>query len=130
MIKIADFDSTFLAAAPHDLEVILQRRHGKGVNAFWLNHDTEEYPKISILVNAELAAVHYIPEEFQAGFRSCGKTPGLEPNGTTAFSISGFSGDDVEEPNESVVPFSTALAVAKEFFASKQLPKCIDWSEL
>lgn len=130
MMKVVDIDSSFVVGSVEELERVLLRRHGKDANAFWLSHATQEYPKLSILVNADLAAIHYIPAEFQAGFRSVGKTPGLESRGTTVFSISKYSGDNIEEPNESVLPFSVALSVATEFFNRSELPTGVEWEEL
>ena len=130
MMKIVDFKDTHVAKGLPELERILLRRHGKGLNAFWLSHESQEYPTLSILVKGDLAALHYIPTEDEAGFRSAGKMPGLEPSGTTSFSMSENPADDVEELNDSILPFSVALSVAKEFFVSNELPAAIEWLEL
>jgi hypothetical protein len=130
MMKVVDFNSTHVAKGLRELETILLKRHGKGLNAFWLSHESQEYPTLSILVKGDLAALHYIPTEHEAGFRSVGKMPSLDPRGTTSFSISENAADDVEELNDAVLPFSVALSVAKDFFASNELPAGVEWLEL
>jgi hypothetical protein len=130
MMTIVDFKSTHVAKELRDLEAILLRRHERGLNAFWLSREGQEYPTLSILVNGNLAALHYIPTEHEAGYRSVGGMPGLEPGGTTSFSLSECPADDVGELNESVLSFSVALSVAKEFFASNELPTAIEWLDL
>ena len=130
MMKVVDFKSTHTAKGLRELETILMRRGRNGLNAFWLSHENQEYPTLSILVKGDLAALHYIPAESEAGFRSVGKMPGLEPRGTTSFSISENPADDVEELNDSVLPFSVALSVANEFFACNKLPVAVEWLEL
>jgi immunity protein Imm1 of predicted polymorphic toxin system len=35
-----------------------------------------------------------------------------------------------EVPNNAVVPFSDALAAAKDFFTTQELPRSVDWFEL
>ena len=68
MITVVDFKSTHVARELRDLETILSRRYGDGRNAFWLSHENQKYPTLSILVNGDMAAIHYIPAEREAGF--------------------------------------------------------------
>jgi len=129
-MKVVDFKRTYTATARSDFEGILSERYGTGVNAFWLSDDAREYPTLSILVKGDLAVLHYIPVENEAGFRSVGEIAGLDETGTTTFSISENAADDVIEPNAAVVPFSVALSVANEFFTSSRLPMALKWEEL
>ena len=129
-MKVLDFHSTTEARDLGELEAILSRRHGEGVNAFWLSHGTEEYPSLSILVKNDLAVLHYLPIEHDAGHRSVGNLPGLKPGETTTFAMSENRADDVDELNEAVVPFSAVIEAAKEFFRSQQLPQSVQWVRL
>lgn len=130
MMRVVDFRGTDIATDLHELETILSKRYGEGLNAFLLSHHSEKYPTLSILVKGDLAALHYIPREREAGYRSAGKMPDMEPEGIASFSLSETPADDVGEPNESVLPFSVAVSVAREFFVSNRLPSTIGWLEL
>jgi hypothetical protein len=48
-MKIEDYDAVCEAATSQDIEAALSKRHGNGMNTFWLSHGTEEYPYINIL---------------------------------------------------------------------------------
>jgi hypothetical protein len=129
-MKVTHFNGTCQANDVHELETILMKRHGNGLNAFWLSHGGEEFPTLSVLVKGELAVLHYMPAENDAGFRSVGNRPGLKPGGTTTFSLSKHRADDVQELNDAVVIFTAALAAAKQFFFSKALPGSVEWLKL
>ena len=129
-MKVVDINGVSEPTNIHELEIILIRRCGNGFNAFWLSHEGEEYPMLSLLVNDDLATLNYVPKECDAGFRSVGRMPDLAPGETTTFSISNNRADDVVVLNDAVLPFSVALQAAKEFFFSKDLPKAVEWLEL
>src|SRR5256885_6237474 len=127
-MRIQDFSGVYDSRNDADIEAALAKRHGPNVNAFWLSHDNEKYPMILILAKAELASLHYFPKERHAGFSSVGGVKGLNAGGTTTF----FMNSETEEHevlNDSIVPFSTALTVAKEFSRSKELPTSAEWLE-
>lgn len=128
-MRIQDFERVYDASGNDAIDSALTKRHGSGVNAFWLSHGSSKYPALLILVNGELASLHYFPKDRHPGFRSVGKVEGLEPGGTTTFFM-----NNVNEPeqilNDSIVPFSTALKAAKEFSASADLPPSVEWFEL
>lgn len=111
------------------LESLLQRRDDNGANAFWMSHDNP-YPLLSLVVKDELAALHYIPGERAAGYRSVGKMKDGKSDGVTRFPISRHPADDVFVLNEGLVPFSAALEAGKEFFHLGALPRCIEWTDL
>jgi hypothetical protein len=127
-MRIFDFEGEIEAHSDAELEVILERRFGDGVNGFWLAHE-QEYPVISLLVNGSLATLVYFPEEFHPGFRSVGCLQELTPGEMTTFYL---DNPRQEQPmlNESVIHFSDALRAAKEFLHSESLPQSIKWSEL
>ncbi len=128
-MRIEDFESVLEVSGQDAIDSALVRRHGSGVNAFWLSHGDTKYPALLILVNQELASLHYFPEERHPGFRSVGTLEGLKPGGTTTFFLNSVS---EEQPmlNDSIVPFSAALSAAREFSLSTNLPGCLEWFEL
>src|SRR5262245_7810970 len=118
MMRIADFSSERVVADEADLETALAKRYAGDANAFWLWHDDGEFPALSILIKADIAYLHYFPQEGHAGFRPVGGVAGL-PDGGSATFLLGPSTDDVEVLNDAVVPVPTALKVARDFFRSK-----------
>lgn len=128
-MRIQGFANVCESHGDAHIEAALAKRHGTNVNAFWLSHNNEKYPMISILVKGELASLHYFPKERHPGFRSVGRAKDLKAGGTTTF----FMNSETEEHevlNDSIVPFSTALTVAKEFSRAKELPTSVEWLEL
>lgn len=126
-MRIRDFNKEFEVKNIDEIEAILRIRYTPGYNSFWLRHE-ELNPCISILAKADLAYVHYFPEDRHAGFRSVGNVANPEEE-MTMFRLRTVN---QEQPilNDAVVPFSAALAVAKEFFHAKGLPRSIEWLEL
>jgi hypothetical protein len=133
-MKISDFDFVDLTSVRDvttrlEIDAALSKRDDAGMNSFWLSHGIQEFPAINIMVNGELAYVHYFPEERHPGYASVGNLSHLPRGG-----ITNFFHDPGSEPfdilNEAVVPFSEALKVAQEFAVSKDLPKCISWNSL
>ena len=116
-------------ADAHALEMVLMRRHGEDANEFWLSHGSQRYPAIALLVKGKLAALHYFPQEQHPGFRAAGNMAGLKPGAMTSFWISA-GGETVEVLNDAVMPFASALSVAKEFLISNELPQSVIWFEL
>ena len=128
-MKVIDLNGAHEAISVEELDTILKRRQGTGVNSFWLSHGIA-YPTLSLLVKGDLATLNYVPEEHDAGFRSVGKMPGLNAGETTTFAMSNNRADDVVVLNDAVLPFSAALKAAKEFFLSKDLPRSVEWTRL
>ena len=115
-------------ASLSQLETTLGVRYN-GANCFWISHDDDQYPTLGILVKGDMAYLNYIPKEFDAGYRSVGQ-PGRDSHDVVTFSISDYSADDLDILREAIVPWSTALAVAKDFFHSKELPNSVEWFQL
>src|SRR5271157_2762678 len=124
-MRIWDFEGAYEANNISELDAVLQKRYGPGLNGFWLSHDNEKYPTISLLVKGDLSTLLYVPRESHPGFTPVGRVEGLDRTGNTMFSIDTIE-QELEVSNEAVVLFSTALSVAKDFFASKELPGSID----
>jgi hypothetical protein len=80
-------------------------------------------------VNGDLACVHYSrPTRILDFFRS-EPSGALKPDETTIFFLD-TPEQEQEMPNSSVIQFSEAVEVVKDFFRSKELPKSIEWFEL
>jgi hypothetical protein len=125
---VEDFEGTHQVNGDAQIETLLATRYGRNMNEFWLYRGTQLHPAMAIMANGDLACVHYFPRDHHPGFQSVGPAPDLNPRGETMFA------SDPDErssmPNTTVVPFSLALAAAKEFARSPELPRCIEWFEL
>jgi hypothetical protein len=130
MMKIIDIEGQHMASSVEDVEAILQRRLDSNVNAFYLSYNDHEFPMLSILVNNDVATLNFLERTDEAGFIPVGNLPNFDAKEDTVFCLNRNPADDVEVPNNSVVSFSTALDAAKEFFKSRELPKCVEWVEL
>jgi hypothetical protein len=58
-----------------------------------------------------------------------GRAEGLDRKENTTFSVDTIE-QELEVSNEAVILFSTALSVAKDFLASRELPRLIEWVDL
>jgi hypothetical protein len=128
-MKVEDFYVIGEVADAGELAIVLKRRHGNDANEFWLSHGNDRYPAISLLVNGDLAALHYFPKEGHPGFRSAGNVAGLKPEEMTTFWISA-GGETIDVLNDAVMPFAVALAAAMQFLTSDELPQSVEWFEL
>jgi hypothetical protein len=127
-MRIEDYDSVCDVTKPADIETALRRRHGIGINSFWLSHGAEEFPTINVMVKGDRAYVHYFPKDREPGFASVAKVPGPRPNETSVFFVRRT--EKVWVRDGAVIPFSDALKAAQEFSISATMPKCIQWFEL
>src|SRR6516165_8421738 len=90
IMRIEDFNGvTCHASDIEQIDRILHKRYGEGVNDFWISLGNEKYPTIALQVNRDLASLHYFPREGHPGYVSVGdfKSLGLEPNGETTFYV-------------------------------------------
>ena len=105
-------------------------RDSRGGAQFWMAHGDRKYPCLAIRVSGDIADVHYLPEEYQPGFRCLGGD-GLPEGEMTTLLFEGCDpGYGEETPNEFVVPFSVACSIATEFFLREGLPDTVKWFEL
>jgi hypothetical protein len=128
-LVIEDFGGRCEVNSISDFEDALQKRYGSGVNEYWISHDEEKNPVLALLINGNLSCVHYFPYEGHPGFVCVGNVDGLDKDGFTTFSLQTVE-QKQEIWNRHVIPLSKALMVTKDFFASKELPKSIEWNEL
>jgi hypothetical protein len=112
------------------LEAVLAWRDDRGGAIFWLRPNEEMYPALAILVSGDRADVEYFPREDHPGFRCLGGQ-GLPKGGMTTLVYRGCDPATGEvTPNEFVVPFETARAIAREFFRSQRMSESVSWFEL
>jgi hypothetical protein len=114
-----------------ELVAILRKRYGNNANSVWISHEGEgEYPTLALVVKGDLAHLNFFPKEYDAGFTSQGNiSDGLEGTTTTSFFIT-ERGEEIWVSNDAVLPFSLALQAVKEFFRTKELPRCVEWLKL
>jgi hypothetical protein len=128
---VGDFDGNHRVQSIAQLEQRLGVRFKYEQNGFGLTSDSSDYPALDIYVRGDLAVIYYVPEGGQAGYVSLGGKIDLSPKEVTTFSIDGLDpGETIDVPNGSVVLFSEALEVAKEFFHFQVLPRSIKWRQL
>ena len=121
---------TWQVADDKSLDAALASRDDRGGGMFWLTPEPERYPTLALRVSGEVADVHYFPWDGHPGFRCLGGD-GLPNGGSTTLVYEGCDPATGEEtPNEFVIPFETALAIAKEFFRTKQMSAAVSWFEL
>jgi hypothetical protein len=122
-------ESVHNVETPADIDAILSKRYRLRINSFWVADSAGAFPAINIMVNGDLAYVHYFPKDQHPGYASVGGALGLNPEEDTD-----FFHDNAQETfpimNDSVVPFSDALKVVQGFAISKSIPKCVQWNEL
>jgi hypothetical protein len=127
-VRIEDFDSKHEVTSSADITAALSERNDRGINSFWLRHESKRYPAINIMVKGGLAYVHYFPGHGHPGYASVAKSFGPRPNETSIFFVR--SNEKVWVLNSALIPFSDALKVAQEFATSTAMPKCIRWDSL
>jgi hypothetical protein len=111
------------------LEQVLRARSEDQQNEFSLYPDSNDYPLLKVFMRGDRFAIYYIPEDREAGYVSIGGKMNLSPKEMTTFPI-GDLGETIDVLNDSIVPFSKVLEVAKEFFHSQELPRSIKWLKL
>jgi hypothetical protein len=129
-VRVGGYSQTWRVDDDKSLEAALAWRDDRGGAIFWLTPDDREYPALAIRATGDLADVHYFPLDGHPGFRCLGGDE-LPEGGLTTLLYPGCDPTAGEEtPNEFVVPFGTARAVAKEFFRTKQMLQAVSWFEL
>jgi hypothetical protein len=113
------------------LEQLLGVRFKDHENDFLLTPDLSDYPRLSIMVKGDLAAIHYFPKDGHAGHVAPGGKLNLDPKKMTKFSIGRLDvSDTIYVPNHLIVSFSEALEAATKFFQSQEMPRSIEWVAL
>lgn len=127
-MKIEHFDGSLEVSDTSSLEKALAARSARNANEFWLCGN-ERYPLLAIMICETLACLHYFPTDGHPGFISVAKSCKLPQNVTVLF-YTNTADEEIEVASESAVPLQLALEAAREFFVSKNIPRCVDWVEL
>jgi len=128
-LTIYDFSGRHEAHNSSEFGEILSKRFGPAVNAFWISHNDELKPVLSLLVKENLATLVYFPSEGHPGFVPVGETSVSNNTGFTTFRQETIE-QEIEIPNSQVVTFDSALRAAEDFSELRSLPKSIAWTEL
>ncbi|HZL87772.1 MAG TPA: hypothetical protein VFB96_05295 [Pirellulaceae bacterium] len=129
-MRIDGYLQTWQVADDKSLDAALAWRDDRGGGEFWISPDEERFPTLAIRVSGEVADVHYFPRDGHPGFRCLGGD-GLPEGGFTILVYQGCDPATGEQtPNEFVVPFDTARAIAWEFFRTKGMSAAVSWFEL
>lgn len=127
-MKVFHFGGETNCTTLEELNIILSSRHENNSNEFELRGN-KEYPFMTILVKDEWACVHFFENEDDCGHYASSNEKVLDEDGYTVFYM-GSTTSETEISNQLVIPFSTSVTVAKEFFTTLEMPKCIEWFEL
>jgi hypothetical protein len=129
IMKVIDFQDEFEVHSPEELESELRNRCTGEARSFWLHHESSLYPVMLVLVRNRLAFLHFFPSDSKSepGSTSVGNIEGIDPEGTTEFRM---DGEPEHINNDTIIPFDRAIAAAKEFHATGELPACVEWNEL
>jgi len=128
-MQLEDINGIYEVHSVEELESGLQRRY-REKNAFWLRHDSQPVPTLSVLVHGEIAYLHFIANESDPGCASVDQLGSYRNETLTQFSISEFPGDDIFVENDTLVSFADAVAACKEFYRSSERPASIEWRQL
>lgn len=128
-MRVYDFKGLHSVKDVRDLEAVLSARNADNFNSFELSHADEDYPALMLPVNDDLVAIRYLRTRGEMDFRPFENLAHLNANCFTTFWLSEL-GPPIDVANEFVVPFAVAMAAAREFFYSHDLPRVIKWVQL
>jgi hypothetical protein len=129
-LRVSGYRQTWQVPDERSLDAALAWRDDRGGAIFWLTPDAQRNPALAIRVSGDMADVHYFPTDGHPGFRCLGGD-GLPEGGLTTLVYQGADPASGEQtPNEFVVPFETARAVAREFYRTQQMAAAVSWFEL
>ena len=121
-VKISCGFGTLNCDNDNEIEQILKKCADNPLDDIWISGENE-YPCLALLVNRELACIHFFASE-EEHYQSVGNE---ESDGTTKF----YAGGEMAElPNYTVVSLSLAIQCVKQFFKSHNRPSCIKWNEI
>jgi Immunity protein Imm1 len=127
-MEVHDFTGTHKIDHLEAFDRLLRTHSHNQTNEFLLSHDEQDYPLLVIFVKDGIAALYFIPGDGEAGWASIGTTD-LDPKKDTIFATGDMS-TEIGVSNRAVVPLRTAVAAAKDFFHSAELPRSVEWLKL
>lgn len=114
------------------LAALLALRDSRGGGEFWVADAPGSFPCLAVVVSGGLSHVTYFPAERHPGYRALGNLDGAGPAGEFATLVwegcDPASGEQV--PWRFVLPFETALTIARDFFRNRSRSGSIEWLEL
>ncbi|WP_175026575.1 CDI system double-stranded DNA deaminase immunity protein DddI [Burkholderia aenigmatica] len=119
-----DFDGEIEIDGVDGLVDFLGKRPAFDANNFVLTFEEGGFPQLNIFVKNDVAVVYYM--DIGENFVSKGTA---EPGGTEKFYENKLGGE-VNLSNDCVVSKEQMIEAAKQFFATKQRPDQLTWSEL
>jgi hypothetical protein len=129
-MRVEGLNQTWNVDSEEALETALSTRDARGGAEFWLSPAKSRHPCLAVQVGGTFSSVTFFPKEDHPGFRCLGGK-GLPAAGITKLIFEGCDpGDGEQIPNRFVIPFSSALAVAKVFFTGSIMSDTEDWLEL
>ncbi|HEX7715344.1 MAG TPA: Imm1 family immunity protein [Bacillota bacterium] len=125
-MKVVYFDAETDCESIEALNRILASRDENGFNEFEL-YGSEKCPYLSILVNDNLACVHFFEFEDDCGhYAYCDKELLVEDGYTTFY----IGSTETEISNDLVIPFSLVQVAAQDFFLTSKMSEKLKWFEL
>jgi hypothetical protein len=130
-MRVEEHTRSWRVANAMELAAALTSRDEKGGALFFISPDDDQRcPSLAIRVTKDYADVHFFPYDGHPGLRCLGGI-GLPKDGWTSFVYQGCDpGTGEETPNQFIIPFSTARAIAEEFLRSGQRSNAVEWLEL
>jgi hypothetical protein len=130
MVRVGGYRRSCQVTNAKELTAALARRDDRGGALFYITPDDQQYPSLAIRVTEDYADIHYFPYDGHPGFRCLGGEE-LPKGGWTRFVYQGCDpGTGEETPNEFIVPFAMAAAIAKAFLRTGQRSDAVRWLEL
>jgi hypothetical protein len=126
---VTDFDGAASVRSQKELERRLTFIREGEYGSFILTY-RKGGPSLWIHVRKVVAYLHYFPHPdylIHAGYQATGMTP---PRCKRPVRFRLIGGENITMPPATLVPFSDAVAAAKEFFKHPGLPPSISWLEL
>ena len=120
MMNFGSVEGDFQYETKEEIAGHIRRSTALPFDDIWLSGDSE-YPCLAVLVNGDMACVHYF-EEDGIMWQSCGDFS----KGTVFLA----GGEEWYAPADTVVSIESAICCAEEFFDSMKRPDCIEWQRL
>ena len=109
---------------------MLDWRDSVGGAIFFLEPDDASYPLLCMRVSGDVADIIFYPEDGHPGFRCLGGEGLLEGGWTTLMYEGCDPSDGEEEPNQFIVPYVKARAVASDFLRDLKMSEAVSWLDL
>ncbi len=121
------FGSTEVTSDAELLDVMGMRCEANNANKFDISSMDCNYPFLSVMVNDDLAVLHYFSEDGGDCWISNNLNPCVSED---VIFWESENSDGIPLPCDSVVEYSVALNAVKNFAANLSKPQLIDWMEL